>query len=125
MALILLASKRYLKWGKSTGFIIHVIVAMFIVVVTMVRAFQALAKKDWKLPEFISPHVVIGLALLTLVFVQPILGWLAFIMGKCNKPKKWRKHTETHTKIGKAHRYIGYFVLFLGIMATSSGLDNY
>jgi hypothetical protein len=74
-----------------------VIVAMFIVVVTMVRAFQALAKKDWKLPEFISPHVVIGLALLILVFVQPILGWLAFIIGKSTQKLIRRSEKLTDT----------------------------
>lgn len=39
--------------------------------------------------------------------------------------KEWTHPREIHNLVGKGHKIAGYFVIFLGIMANSSGLISY
>jgi hypothetical protein len=67
---------------------------------TLVRSFEALERTFWRIPTELNFHYYFGIAVLGLVMLMFVSGWLTVIIGQFCKPKPWSHHKETHNKIG-------------------------
>ena len=125
LAPIMLASKRYLKKGHLLGPMIHIVLGVYITIMTLVQGFRALDRVNWTLPTDLNFHFYFGIATMCLIIFLPISGFVPGLIGFKHNPKPWNRHKEVQTRISKAHRWLGYFTIAIGIAATTTGLARY
>ena len=77
----MLFTKRYMKFYRTVGTILHYIIGYFITIVTIVWSFKALAYAKWDASKP-NAHIVLGLAVFALVFVVAITGITCVMISK-------------------------------------------
>jgi hypothetical protein len=124
-SVVALAVKRYLKYGRSTALVLHIIFGSIITIMTGIIGYESMELIHWTLPSDFNIHAYFAMAVTIMVISLPISGFASIIVGQCYTPKPWSHHKEIQTKMGQAHRWLGYVIIFLGVLANSTGLHEY
>ena len=88
-AIATFAVKRYLKYGKYLGLVLHVLAGTVITVMTLVIGTESMIMIEWQLPSDFNIHCYFAMAVVALVLMLPVLGFTSIIVGECKTPKTW------------------------------------
>lgn len=100
-------------------------VGYFITFVTIIWSFKALAYGEWDASNP-SAHVVLGLIVLTLIFIVTLSAVSSIMLSKLyHGTPDWYNKTEPQNRIGKFHKFAGYFIILCGIAASASGIISF
>jgi hypothetical protein len=101
---------------------LHTLIGYFITFVTIVWGFKALAYGQWDASDP-NPHVVLGLIVLSTIFIVSITGIVSALIGRFyHGTKPWSSSKEPQNRVGKFHKIAGYFIILCGIAANASGI---
>ncbi len=111
-----------MKFAWLKGLIIHGVLGCIITCFTVSGGLRALAKLHFTTRNP-NAHTILGLLMLSLIFVVSITGIFSVGFGRFyHGTKPWSHHKELHNKIGQLHKYVGYLIIMFGIAACSSGI---
>jgi len=77
----MLFTKRYMKFSWFFGQLLHTLIGYFITFVTIIWSFKALAYGQWDASNP-NPHVVLGLIMLSTIFIVAISGISSAMIGR-------------------------------------------
>lgn len=80
-AVVALCIKRYLKYGRATALVLHVLAGMVITVKTGIIGYESMELIHWTLPSDFNIHAYFAMAVTILVISLPISGFASIIVG--------------------------------------------
>ena len=80
-SVVTLAVKRYLKYGKYIGLVLHALAGSTITIMTLIRGIESLMIINWTLPSDFNIHCYFAMAVTGLVLMLPVLGFTTIIFG--------------------------------------------
>lgn len=124
LAYIMFASKRYLGFLGMVGMYIHALCGYAICVITIYQGIKGIQKLGGL--KF-TIHTVLGFGMFCLIPILTFSGSGIMMLGKSfNKIKRWQSHKEEASfTLKKFHCWLGYGMLFVGILVTTSGILVY
>lgn len=119
---MLLASKRYASMLWLPMHYMHILMGYIVAFLTIAQGVISMRKLGG-FPTYIHIHHVVGFLAFIIVPVSAFSGTATIVAGKAIPAKPWKVSTdEVQTKVGKFHRRFSYFMLFLAVIAVSSGI---
>jgi len=89
IAIFAFGVKRYLKYGRATALVLHVIAGTLICVKTGMIGYESMELIEWTLPTKFNIHAYFAMAVTILFISLPITGFASMIVGYCITPKPW------------------------------------
>jgi len=108
---------------KRWSLLIHIANGTVITAVTILMSLWAFRYYSWEVRWNKSNHSAIGLIVLIGTGVLAVLGYLSWGTIVYRKSLFWRIIRAFQVK--NAHKYLGYFLIFLSQIATLSGVVYY
>lgn len=125
LSVIMVTTRRYMSFAWLTGTVIHSIIGLLITGITLFFSFVGMQHLEWRIDK-ITQHTFIAIAAFAFTPIMAATGVTIYIIGYCYRgTKRWSNHNEAQVKVGKFHKYFGWFMIFFGIATSSSGLAAY
>jgi hypothetical protein len=123
LGLCLLITKRYSKWNWLALHLAHILIGLFVFVVTLYSGLKVMQYFDYHIhPDY---HQVMGVVTIMISSVTSILGIVAAgLMAFYKGDKPWTDHDKAR-KAAFYHRCFGYFILIAANATCMAGLINY
>lgn len=123
IGLLLLITKRYAKKNWNCMHIMHALVGCIVLGVTLVWSFKILDYFDYSFNTDL--HSLAGFTSVILCLIVALSGTITASLAQFyNGDKDWSPK-EKVSKVGKFHKWAGYFMLFLGNVTAMTGILHY
>ena len=117
---LMLVTKRYAKKHWNLCHLIHAVFGALILLVTLIWTFKILDYFEWEVNNDL--HSILGITSCCLCLIVALSGAsTAALQQFYNGDKAWSPK-EKQTRIGKFHRYSGYFMLFIANLTVFLGI---
>lgn len=120
VGLLLLITKRYAKKHWNCMHICHALLGVAVLGVTLVWCFKILDYFDWQFNTDL--HSIAGFISVSLCLIVALSGSLTASLAQFYNGEKAWTPKEKVTKVGKFHKWAGYFMLFIGNATAMTGI---